>query len=64
MDRATLHFEAKTCRQKAVSYPGKPEARFLLRVAREFDRLAKEPVSKSRVKSERVKAEKRDEEDR
>jgi hypothetical protein len=43
--------EAENCRQKALSYLGRPEAPFLLRVAREFDRLAKEardePDSKS-----------------
>ena len=31
--------EAEVCRQKALSYLGKPEATFLLRIAREFDRL-------------------------
>ena len=32
--------EAEKCRHQARSYLGRPEARFLLRVAREFDRLA------------------------
>jgi hypothetical protein len=32
--------EAEDCRRKALEYPGRPEASFLLRVAREFDRLA------------------------
>lgn len=30
------------CRRKALAYLGRPEAPFLLRVAREFDRLAAE----------------------
>ena len=40
MDDANLYDEAETCRQKAFSYLGKPEAPFLLRIAREFERLA------------------------
>ena len=35
-----LKQEAEECRGRAVSYLGRPEATFLLRVAREFDRLA------------------------
>jgi len=31
--------EAETCRRKALAYVGQPEATFLLRVAKEFDRL-------------------------
>jgi hypothetical protein len=42
MDDAKLYDEAETCRQKALSYLGKPEASFLLRVARGFERLATE----------------------
>jgi hypothetical protein len=42
MAHPDLHNEAENCRDKAMSYLGKPEARFLLRVAREFDRLAKQ----------------------
>lgn len=34
--------EAEDCRRKALAYVGQPEATFLLRVAREFDRLASE----------------------
>lgn len=34
--------EAEICRRKALAYLGKPEASFLLRVAREFDRLEAE----------------------
>lgn len=40
MDDGHLYDHAEECRQKALSYLGKPEAPFLLRVAREFDRLA------------------------
>ena len=32
--------EAEDCRRKALTYLGQPEAPFLLRIAREFDRLA------------------------
>lgn len=32
--------EADDCRRRALAYLGKPEAPFLLRVAREFERLA------------------------
>lgn len=35
-----LKREAEECRERALSYLGLPEATFLLRVAREFDRLA------------------------
>jgi hypothetical protein len=31
--------EAQNCRRQALAYLGQPEASFLLRVAREFDRL-------------------------
>jgi Uri superfamily endonuclease len=34
--------EAEDCRRKALAYVGQAEASFLLRVAREFDRLAAE----------------------
>jgi hypothetical protein len=34
--------EAEDCRLKALNYLGRPEATFLLKVAREFDRLAAE----------------------
>ena len=40
MDEEDLCNEADACRQTALSYLGKPEAPFLFRVAREFDRLA------------------------
>ena len=46
-----LEQEAEDCRRKALAYVGRPEATFLLRVAREFDRLAGErkqaPVGKN-----------------
>ena len=34
--------EAELCRRKALAYLGKPGARFLLEVARQFDRLENE----------------------
>ena len=37
-----LSEEAEICRRKALAYVGKPEARFLLQVARQFDRLEAE----------------------
>jgi len=40
MTDEALHEEAELCRQRALSYVGQPEAPFLLRVARELDRLA------------------------
>jgi hypothetical protein len=36
----SLHEEAEDCRRKALSYLGRPEAPFLLRLARELERLA------------------------
>lgn len=36
----TLEEEAEECRRKALCYLGRPEAPLLLKVAREFDRLA------------------------
>jgi hypothetical protein len=42
--------EAEDCRRKALAYVGQPEATFLLRVAREFERLAQErPTSSGSV---------------
>jgi hypothetical protein len=43
MTNICLKEEAEDCRRKALAYLGRPEAPFLLRVAREFDRLAAEP---------------------
>ena len=37
--------EAETCRQRALSYLGQPESKFLLHAAREFERLAREKAS-------------------
>jgi hypothetical protein len=34
--------EAEACRRKALAYLGRPEASFLLSVARQFDRLERE----------------------
>lgn len=39
---ASFEEEAEDCRRKALAYLGRPEAPFLLRLAREFDRLARE----------------------
>ena len=41
-DKQKLSNEAEVCRQRAMAYVGLPEGTFLLRAAREFDRLAKE----------------------
>jgi hypothetical protein len=40
MIRLSPEEEAEECRRKALAYLGRPEAPFLMRVAREFDRLA------------------------
>ena len=40
MDHHSLQDEAEECRRRALAYLGRPEAGFLLRAAREFDRLA------------------------
>ena len=42
MTDTSLHREAETCRQQALSYLGQPEGPLLLRLAREFDRLEEE----------------------
>lgn len=34
-----LKLEAEQCRGRALTYLGRPEATFLLRIAREFERL-------------------------
>ena len=39
--------EAEKCRSQALAYLGKPEAPFLLRVARAFDELAVEKPAAS-----------------
>jgi hypothetical protein len=38
----SLNEEAEDRRRKALSYLGKPEASFLLRLAREFERVERE----------------------
>ena len=49
-ERPLLSFEeeADDCRRKALAYVGQPEAPFLLRIAREFDRLASERLVRRR----------------
>ena len=42
MTNSSLEEEAEDCRRKALAYIGRPEAPFLMRVAREFDRIAAE----------------------
>jgi hypothetical protein len=42
MNATACKDEAENCRRKALAYLGRPEASLLLRVAREFDRLAAE----------------------
>jgi hypothetical protein len=46
LDSASLREEAEDCRRKALSYLGRPEATFLIHVAREFDKLAEQSVSR------------------
>ena len=41
LNQTTLAEEAEKCRLQALSYLGRREASFLLRVAREFDDLAR-----------------------
>ena len=36
--------EAEKCRMQALTYVGRPEGAFLLRVAQDFERLAREPI--------------------
>lgn len=40
MSKAEFEQQADDCRDQALTYRGKPEALVLLRIAREFDRLA------------------------
>jgi hypothetical protein len=42
MDWIDMLEEAEKCRRQALSYVGKPEAPFLLRLAKEFDSLNSE----------------------
>ena len=48
MESRALQEEAEECRRKAITYLGKAEAPFLLKIAREFDRLAEEGTSSGR----------------
>lgn len=41
MDREYFQQQAEHCRGKAIAFVGKPESFVLLRIAREFDRLAR-----------------------
>ena len=41
--------EAENCRRQALSYIGRPEAAFLLRVAREFERLGRNEAKEGRL---------------
>jgi hypothetical protein len=41
MTESMLEEEAELCRQRALAYLGRPEATFLLRLAREYEALAK-----------------------
>lgn len=43
MSEPTLEEEAENCRRRALAYLGRPEAPFLLRVARAFEDLARHP---------------------
>jgi hypothetical protein len=47
LDQTTLTEEAEKCRLQAMSFLGRPEARFLLRMAREFDDLARRAAAMS-----------------
>ena len=42
MPDARLIDEAQECRQQALAYVGRPESAFLLKVAHEFERLARQ----------------------
>jgi hypothetical protein len=44
--------EAEICRRKAIRYLGQPEAPFLLRIAREFDKLSEENADLLRRKDD------------
>jgi hypothetical protein len=45
----SLEEEAEECRRKALCYLGRPEAPLLLKVAREFDRLALQRLNDQRT---------------
>jgi hypothetical protein len=46
MDSTSLREEADSCRWRAHSYLGQPEATDLIRAARELDKLAEQSVSR------------------
>jgi hypothetical protein len=48
-----LRDEAEECRRKAMAYLGKPEAPFLLHVARAFDDLARKGAIDGEVEAKR-----------
>lgn len=48
MAELTFEEEAEDCRRKALAYVGQPEATFLLKVARQFERLAAERSNRFR----------------
>ncbi len=49
MDQIGLLEEAENCRRKALAYLGRPEATFLLRVAKAFEELDLKSVVLDRV---------------
>ena len=51
MSQPSFAEEAEACRRKAHSYVGKPEMAFLLRVAKEFDRLEAERGSPRKARA-------------
>lgn len=54
MNSQALYEEAKECRRMAHSYLGQPEASVLLRVAREFERLAIEVAPRSQRRADTI----------
>ena len=50
--RMNYSIEAETCRREALQHLGKPEASFLLRVARAFDELDRDAGNASKRHSE------------
>jgi len=48
VEHGTLEEEAEVCRMQALIYLGRPEGPFLLRVAREFERLAKDELDRAK----------------
>lgn len=51
MNASTYQEQAEDCRRKALAYLGKPEAQFLLRVAREFEDLSRDQNQRWRRRS-------------